>query len=73
MGLKAFPDNLLNKCLRGTDEEFLPKYDWECAIIEAVISISKYYQSVRFYQMTKANNITLLNTIFINVDPQVKG
>ena len=73
MGLKAFPDNFLNKCLRGTDEEFLPKYDWECAIIEAVISISKYYQSVRFYQMTKANNITLLNTIFINVDPQVKG
>jgi hypothetical protein len=72
VNLGNVPDAYLNKCLRGVDENNIPKYDWECSFIQGVTLTSKYLESSDSYLTAKQANLTLLNTAFINVDPQIK-
>lgn len=60
---------ILNKCLRGLDNLNVPKYDWECAFIGALKQNINYLESASAYNTAKANNFTLWNTVFYNVDP----
>jgi hypothetical protein len=69
--LKDVPDTSLNKCLRGTDPNNIPLYDWECAFIKGVIAQSLYYESSYAYLTTKNRNLTLTNTVFVNTDPAI--
>lgn len=64
-------DILINKCLRGVDVNNVPKYDWECSFIEATKGVLSYLESSAAYNFQKSNNITLANTVFVNVDPQL--
>jgi hypothetical protein len=72
VNMAAVPDALLNKCLRGVDDNNVPKYDWECALIQAVTATLNYLESSNSYIVTKLQNLTLANTAFVNVDPQIK-
>lgn len=72
VNLGAVPDAYLNKCLRGVDDNNVPKYDWECALIQGVTTTLNYLESSNSYLTTKIQNITLVNTGFVNVDPQIK-
>lgn len=65
-------DAILNKCLRGLDNMNVPKYDWECAFIAALQENINYFESASAYNTAVANNITLYNTVFYNVDPALK-
>lgn len=67
--LSAIPDSALNKCLRGTDDKNVPKYEWECAFIQAVSLTANYYDWSAGYKSVKTQNLTLLNTVFVNPDP----
>lgn len=71
IGWAATPDLILNKCLRGTDYKNVPLYDWECAFVENLNSVLKYYENSYAYLMMKAHNLTLLNTVFVNPDPSI--
>ena len=57
------PNMYLTKCIRGTDNK-IPKYDWECAVVNGLTLMSLYYESVGIYLLAKANSITLANTMF---------
>ena len=67
--LQNINDGILNNCLRGVDSSNVPKYDWECAFNAGLTENIKYYDSAASYNTAKANNITLTNTVFYNVDP----
>jgi hypothetical protein len=71
VNLKYVKDPILNQCLRGMDDNNIPLYDWECAIIKSVTESLRYYESAFAYVMTKNNNLTLSNTVFMNVDPMI--
>ena len=70
-GFKYIPDAYLNKCLRGNDRNNVPKYDWECSINTAITLMSMYYDSAVSYLTTKNKGLSLANTVFNNVDPQI--
>jgi hypothetical protein len=72
VNLRFVPDAFLNKCLRGVDENNVPKYDWECAFINAVTTTSQYLEHSQSYLTVKSQNLTLVNTKFVNVDPQIQ-
>lgn len=71
VGWSSTPDLVLNKCLRGTDDKNIPLYEWECAFVENLNSVLKYYENSYAYLMMKANNLTLTNTVFVNADPSI--
>jgi len=71
VNMRAVPDALLNHCLRGMDDNKVPKYDWECAFIEGLTATLKYYENSDAYLTTKSQNLTLANTVFINTDPAI--
>jgi len=72
VGYGNISDAAINKCLRGVDDNNVPKYDWECAFIQATIAVLNYLESSNSYLTAKANNITLANTVHVNVDPQIQ-
>lgn len=67
--LNNLNEGLLNNCLRGVDNQNIPKYDWECAFIAGLQQNINYMESAASYNTAKANNLTLYNTVFYNVDP----
>jgi hypothetical protein len=69
MNMRYIPDAYLNKCLRGIDSDNLPKYEWECCFIQGMNLNLKFYETMDNYMTVKANNLTLSNTVFYNVDP----
>jgi len=71
-GLRYMPDSYLNKCLRGNDANNIPRYDWECSITTGITLMSQYYEAAFSYSTAKANGLSLTNTVFNNVDPQIK-
>jgi Ca2+-binding EF-hand superfamily protein len=68
VNMRYVSDALLNQCLRNVDDKNVPRYDWECAFIQGVTENLKFYESSFAYLTTKKNNITLANTVFVNVD-----
>jgi len=70
-GLRHLPDQHINNCQRGNDRLGIPKYDWECAVVEGVALMSKYYEAAEQFRLARKNKLHLLNTIFVNVDPQI--
>ncbi len=71
VGMISIPDSVLNKCLRGTDEDNVPLYDWECAFVNSMTGVLKYYENSYAYLLVTAKNLTLTNTVFINIDPKL--
>jgi len=71
-GLQYIPVSILNRCLRGNDVNNIPKYDWECAVIKGISLMSKFYESVSAYELVKKYQLNLTNTVFENIDPQIK-
>jgi hypothetical protein len=71
VNMRFIPDSLLNKCLRGVDDKNVPRYDWECACIQSISENLRFYESSYAYLTTKTNNITLANTVFVNVDKAI--
>ena len=71
INMKFVPETALNKCLRGTDPNNIPLYDWECAFIQGLIKTLTYYESSYAYLTTKSRNLTLANTVFVNADPTI--
>ena len=72
VNLGGVPDAYLNKCLRGVDDNNIPKYDWECAFVQAVTTTQQYLESSNFFNTVSNANLTLVNTAFVNVDPALK-
>ena len=68
VNLRFINDGLLNRCLRGMDFNNVPKYDWECAFMTGITQNLNYLESASLYNTAQANNITLANTVFYNVD-----
>jgi hypothetical protein len=69
--LNYLNEGILNTCLRGVDNQNIPKYDWECAFMAGLQQNINYLESAASYNTAKANNLTLYNTVFYNVDPQL--
>jgi len=67
--LRNINEGVLNRCLRGLDSMNVPKYDWECAFIASVQENINYLESASSFNTAQANNLTLWNTVFYNVDP----
>lgn len=70
--LRMVPDSHMNKCLRGMDHLNVPKYDWECAFMVGFEDNLNYFESASNYNTMKLNNLTLVNTVFSNVDPALE-
>jgi len=71
-GLRYMPDAYLNKCLRGNDANNIPRYDWECSITSGITLMSQFYEAATSYISAKTNKLILSNTVFNNIDPQIK-
>jgi len=71
IGLRNMPDLYLTNCLRGNDNNGIPKYDWECAINSGLTLMSQYYDAAYFYLASKHNKFTLGQTVIHNIDPQL--
>ena len=69
-GLEAMPEMYLTKCLKGSDKS-VPRYDWECAVMNGLSLMSQYYEAADSYLLAKANKINLVNTAFNNIDRQL--
>lgn len=69
INMQYLPDSHINRCLRGLDEKNVPKYDWECCFVQGMKMNLEYFESLNNYREAKINNITTLNTVFYNVDP----
>merc|ERR1712032_1431785 len=65
------PDWLLNRCLRGTNKDNIPMYDWECAFVQSEISTLTFYENSFDRLTTKKNNLVLANTVFYNISPDL--
>merc|ERR1711957_715166 len=65
------PDWLLNRCLRGTNKDNIPMYDWECAFVQSEISTMTFYENSFDRLTTKKNNLVLANTVFYNIAPDL--
>jgi len=72
INLRYANDGDLNRCLRGMDTQNVPKYDWECAFMMAIQGNINYLESASSYYTAMNHNITLHNTVFYNVDPQLQ-
>lgn len=72
MNLQNVPENVIAPCLRTPIEGELPQYDWECATIKAVTATLKYLEAANNYVEVKNANLTLTNTIFVNIDPTLQ-
>ena len=72
VSLGAIKEGILNNCLRGLDSNNIPVYDWECAFMAGLQENINYAESAASYNTVHANNITLANTAFYNVDPTLK-
>ena len=66
VNLKYVPDGILNICLRGTDAQNVPLYDWECSFVQGITKTLQFYQSSFDYQLVKKESLALTNTIFQN-------
>lgn len=62
-------DSKLKNCVKGLDRNNIPKYDWECSFIEGLKQNIDYIETATAYNTVKAQNITLVNTVFNNIDP----
>jgi hypothetical protein len=71
VNMKYIPDKLLNQCLRGTDTNKIPQYDWECSFLKAITETLRYYESSYALIQTKAKGLNLNNTMFVNIDPNI--
>lgn len=71
INLRYAADGDLNRCLKGMDNQNIPKYDWECAFMLAIQGNINYLESASSYYTAVNHNITLENTVFYNVDPQL--
>jgi len=70
-GLRFLPDSHIHKCLRGSDINNIPRFDWECSIINGMTLMSQFYESAHMYLSAKRHNIELYNTVFNNLDPRL--
>jgi len=71
VNLRFLNDGLINRCLRGTDQLNIPKYDWECAFTHGIQQNINYIDSAVTYMTQKNQNLTLVNTVFYNLDQQL--
>lgn len=71
--LRYLPEAHMNKCLRGFDHLNVPKYDWECAFMQGFQDNTNYLESASSFNTMASNNLTMLNTVFNNVDPQIRN
>ena len=62
------PDAYLNKCIRGVSIDNIPLYDWECAYVESETRTLTFYENSFDRLTVAANNITLFNTVFYNIE-----
>lgn len=69
INLRYVGEGNLNRCLRGMDNQNIPKYDWECAFMMAIQQNINYLDSASSYYTAKNHNLTLENTVFNNIDP----
>ena len=69
-GLGAIPEIYLTKCLKESDKS-VPRYYWECAVMNGLSLMSQYYEAAESYFLAKANKIKLVNTAFNNIDRQL--
>lgn len=69
VNLNFINDGLLNRCLRGMDNLNVPLYDWECAFMAGIQDNINYLESASMYNTAQAHNLTLVNTVFYNLDP----
>jgi len=66
---KEVGERYLNRCLRGTNKDNIPMYDWECAFVQSEIATLTFYEN-SFDRLTTADNkLVLANTVFYNIDP----
>jgi len=72
ISLGAVREGILNDCLRGLDASNIPMYDWECAFMAGLSQNINFAESASSYNTVHANNLTLSNTAFYNVDPAIK-
>merc|ERR1711957_711428 len=63
------PDWLLNRCLRGTDKNNIPMYDWECSFVQSEIATLTYWENSFDRLTVTKNKLVLANTVFYNIDP----
>lgn len=66
--MQYIPDIVLNRCLRGTDKYNVPRYDWECGIMQGIRLNLKYFEVNDYYHISKKMGINLKTTSFYNVD-----
>lgn len=71
VGLKFVNEGALNRCLRGMDNQNIPKYDWECAFMAGIQDNINYLESASSFNTVHNHNLTLSNTVFYNVDPSL--
>jgi len=62
------PDAFLNRCLRGVSADNIPLYDWECSYIQSETRTLTFYENSFDRLTAAANNITLFNTVFYNIE-----
>jgi len=67
--LRFVPDGHLNKCLRGTDLNNIPLYDWECAFVIGIRDNVNYLESAASFNTMNQQKLKIVNTVFTNVDP----
>lgn len=54
------------------DHMNVPKYDWECAFMAGFEENLNYLESASSYNTLHSHNLTVVNTVFNNVDPQIR-
>lgn len=64
-------DAFLNRCLRGTNKDNIPMYDWECAFAQAEISTLTFFENSFDRLTVKKQELNLQNTVFYNIDPSL--
>jgi hypothetical protein len=70
INMSGVPDGKLNICLRGADDNGVPRYDWECAFMNSMTATLNYLETSVFHATTIGANLALTNTGIWNVDPQ---
>jgi hypothetical protein len=62
INLKNYPAAYLDKCRRGKDDNGIPRYDWECAIIDGIQRSLKYFEYTRDISDINANGLNMTFT-----------
>ena len=52
----------MTKCARGKDSNGIPKYDWECSIINAIDRALSYLENTRDLKDMKSHGFNLTYT-----------